>query len=70
MTTEEKIGLIERVLGVEPGSLTEDTGLETVAEWDSLSILNLQVELTALMPDVQFDNLYNCMTVAEICQMI
>ena len=69
MTTQEKIALIEKTLGLSSGTLAEDTALDTVPAWDSLAILNLQVELTAIRPDVQFDNLYNCNTVAEVCQM-
>ena len=70
MTTQEKLALIEKVLRVKANTLKEDTHLSTVPAWDSLSILNLQIEFTAIRPDLQFDNLYNCMTVGEICQMI
>ena len=70
MTAKEKLELIERVLQVKPNTLTEDTKLSTVQAWDSLTMLSLLVELTALKPDVQFDNLYTCETVGEICNMI
>ena len=70
MTTKEKLALIERVLQVKPNTLTEDTKLSAVPAWDSLSILSLQIELTALNPDVQFDNLYSCETAGDICKMI
>lgn len=67
MTTEEKLQLIERVLQVEPDTLTEATALDGIPQWDSLSILNLQIELTAIRPDLSFDNLRECRTVGEIC---
>ena len=70
MTIPEKLALIEKVLNVKPGSLTVETDLHHVPSWDSLTILNLQVELTAIAPDLQFDNLYNCMSVGEICDII
>lgn len=70
MTTEEKLQLIERVLQVEPDTLTEDTALDSIPQWDSLSILNLQIELTAIRPDLSFDNLRECRTVGEICGVI
>ena len=70
MTTKEKLELIERVLQANPNTFTEDTKLDAVPTWDSLTILSLLVELTALKPDVQFDNLYACETVGDICGMI
>ena len=70
MTAKEKLALIERVLQAGPDTLTEATKLKNVPEWDSLTILSLQIELTALKPDVQFDNLYACETVGDICKMI
>ena len=70
MTTKEKMALVEKVLDLTPDTLTADTALDALPEWDSLAILNLQVELTAIKPDVQFDNLYSCNTVGEICEMI
>ena len=70
MTTEEKLELIEKVLQAKPGTFTEDTKLSAVPAWDSLTMLSLLVELTALKPDVQFDNLFICETVGDICRMI
>ena len=70
MTNGEKLRVIERVLGLAPNSLTEDTQLDTLPAWDSLTILNLQIELTALKPDMQFDDLYQCAIAGEICGMI
>jgi len=69
LTIEEKLVLIEQVLQVEQFTLSVDTLLEDVPQWDSLSILNLQIELTAIEPSVSFDNLHECMTVGEICAM-
>ena len=70
MATKEKLELIERVLGAKTNTLTENTKLNTLSKWDSLTILSLQVELTALKPGVQFDSLYMCKTVGDICKMI
>ena len=69
MTIDEKLLLIEQVLDVERDTLTEDTMLDTVPQWDSLNILNLQIELTAICPDVSFDALHECQTVSDICAM-
>jgi len=70
MTTGEKLQLIERALGLASGSLTEETQLNSLPAWDSLTILNLQIELSAIKPDMQFDDLYQCDTAGEICAMI
>lgn len=69
MTTEEKIRLIEKILREKPNSLKEDTKIRTLESWDSLNILSLQVELSAMNPGIQFDSLYSCDTVGEICDM-
>jgi len=70
MTMKEKLEFVEKVLKAKPGTLTEDTPLNTLPMWDSLAMLNLQIEMTALKPDVQFDDLYMCDTVGDICKMI
>ena len=70
MTTKEKLELIEKGLGVKPGSLAEDTALDTLRAWDSLTILNLQIQLTAIKPDLQFHDLFGCKTAGEICGLI
>ena len=69
MTTEEKLQLIEQVISAEPDTLTVYTILEDVPQWDSLSILNLQIELTVFRPGISFDDLHECKTVGEICGM-
>jgi acyl carrier protein len=43
MTNEEKISLIEETLEIEPGTLTPETELSTVAEYDSMAKLSLIV---------------------------
>lgn len=37
--------LVERALGLNPGSITEEDGAGTVAEWDSLGHLKVLTEL-------------------------
>jgi len=70
MTTEEKLQLIEQVLQIEPDTLTTDTALEELSQWDSLSILNLQIEMTVFQPDLSFEDLHGCQTVGDICKQI
>ena len=70
MKTQEKLMLFEEILRVMPNTLTEDTELSTVQEWDSLTILSFQVRLSAINPDLQFGDLFNCHTVGDICRLI
>ena len=69
MTDKEKLALIEKILEIEHNTLSEETELSALQAWDSLTILNLQIELTAIRPDLQFDSLYACNTVGDICKM-
>jgi acyl carrier protein len=43
MTNEEKIALIEETLDIESGSLSTETELSSVAEYDSMAKLSLIV---------------------------
>jgi len=70
MTVKEKLEIVEKVLGEAPNTLKEETSLNSLQTWDSLTILALQIELTAIRPDLQFDNLYMCHTIGDICEMI
>ena len=70
MTVEEILQLIEQVLQIEQNTLAEDSLLEDVPQWDSLNILNLQIELTATSPDISFDDLRECKSVRDICAII
>ena len=70
MTIDEKLQMIEQVLGVEHNTLITGSQLGDIPQWDSLNILNLQIELTAIRPDISFDDLRECSTVGDICTMI
>ena len=50
MTNQEKIALLEETLEIDQGTLTEDTLLEDVDEYDSMAKLSLIV-----MMDDEFD---------------
>ena len=45
MNLQEKLALIEEVLDVEAGRLTQETMLADVEEWDSIAALSLIVML-------------------------
>ena len=70
MTENDLLELIENVLAVEPNTLSAAMSLDSIPQWDSLNMLNLQIELTALRPDVSFDALRECKTVGDICRLV
>ncbi len=70
MLIEEKLDFIERVLHAPKYSLEEDTLLNNVEGWESLNIVNLQMELAVHNINVEFDELMKCSTVGELCLMI
>jgi len=70
MTEEEKLQLIENTLKIEANTLPADSLLESLPQWDSLNILNLQIELTAIRPDITFDALRECKTIGDVCAMM
>ena len=70
MTPKEILELIEEVLGLKPGSITADTEMSALREWDSLTMLSLQIRLSAVNPDLQFDQLFACETAGDICGLM
>lgn len=43
MTTEKKLELLEEMLELDEGTLTPETNLEDIEEWDSMAKLSLIV---------------------------
>lgn len=40
MSQQEKLNLLEEMMEIDEGTLTPDTVLSTIEEWDSLSVLS------------------------------
>ena len=71
MTVQEKIQFIEDVMEVDEGTLTTDTILEDVEEWDSLSILVLTMEMKKRYNIIITTDMIKALkTVDDICQYI
>ena len=71
MTLQEKIQFIEDVMEVDEGTLTTDTILEDVEEWDSLSILVLTMEMKKRYTIIITTDMIKALkTVDDICQYI
>ncbi len=45
MSIEEKLAMLEEVMDLDAGDLTEEDVLEDIEEWDSLSVLTLISEM-------------------------
>lgn len=71
MTLQEKIEFLEEIMDVDAGSLTEDTILEEVEEWDSLSTLTLTVKMKQDYDmNLTTDMIKEFVTVGDICNYI
>lgn len=71
MTLQEKIEFLEEIMDVEEGTLTEETLLEEVEEWDSLSTLSLTVEMKKNYNlKLTSEMIKNFNTVHDVCEFI
>ena len=71
MTGKEKIEFLEEIMDVDEGTLTEDTVLADVEEWDSLSTLSLIAEMKKRYDlKLTADIIKGFQTVPDICQYI
>ena len=62
--------LIENTLRIEHNTLLTNLLLEDLPQWDSLNILNLQIELTAIRSEISFDVLRDCKTIGDVFALI
>lgn len=71
MPKEEKLKMLEEVMDLEEGELTEETLLEDIAEWDSLSVLTLISEMKKKFDiSLSTKQIREFKTVADICAVI
>ena len=70
MTLQEKIDLIEEFLDVDEGSLTTDTILADLDEWDSLSTLTITIEMKQRYGiNITTEMIKQLKTVQDICEL-
>ena len=71
MTKEEKIAMVEEVMDLDAGDLSEDSILEDIEEWDSLSVLTLISEMKKKF-DISLSTaqIRSFVTVSDICAVI
>ncbi len=71
MTKDEKLAMLEEVMDLDEGDLTEDTALEDIEEWDSLSVLTLISEMKKRFDiSLSTQQIREFKTVADICDVI
>lgn len=71
MTLQEKLNFLEEIMDLDEGDLSEDSVLEEIDEWDSLSTLALTVEIKKRYGhNLTTDKLKSFQTVSDICQFI
>lgn len=67
---EKIIALIEEILKVEPGTITEDTKIEDVEEWDSLAHVMIIGELDEkLQISLPLDEAVEITSMKELLEM-
>lgn len=70
MTQEEKIELIAEIMDVEADSLTPETELSEIEEWDSLAALSLTLEIKKRQGEqLTTDALQQLKTIGDICAL-
>ncbi len=71
MTLQEKIEFLEEIMDVEEDTLTVETVLNEVEEWDSLSALSLTVEMKKRYDKfLTTEMIKGFKTVGDVCQFI
>ncbi len=71
MTLQEKIDMIEDIMDVDEGTLTGETVLSELEEWDSLSTLSLTVTMrNRFGVTLTTDIIKSFEKVADICAYI
>jgi len=71
MESAEKLDLLEELLRLPCGSLTEETFLEEVDGWEDLQTLSdLQMELSIRGVEIPLDELREFERVSEICRLL
>ncbi len=71
MNTKEKLTLLEEVMDLDEGVLIEETMLDDIEEWDSLSVLTLITEMKKRFDiSLSTQQIRGFKTVADICAVI
>lgn len=71
MTLKEKLEFLEEIMDLDEGTLSPDTVLEDIEEWDSLSRLSL----TAMMKnkyniELKATTMMDFVTINDVCNVI
>ena len=71
MSKEEKLAMLEEVMDLDEGELTEESVLDDIEEWDSLSVLTLISEMKKKFDiSLTTQQIRDFKTVADICAVI
>lgn len=71
MSLQDKIDLLEEIMDLDEGVLSENSVLEDIDEWDSLATLALTMEIKKRYGhNLTTDILKSFKTVGDICQFI
>ncbi len=71
MSKDEKLAMLEEIMDLEEGNLTEDAELDDIEEWDSLSVLTLISEMKKKFNiSLSTQQIRDFKVVADICAVI
>lgn len=71
MTRREMLLLLDQIVEVEPGTLTEADPLSGIAGWDSLAVIVFQAEVDERLGIVaQPTDLARCQTVRDLIDLV
>ncbi|MDE6852155.1 MAG: acyl carrier protein [Lachnospiraceae bacterium] len=70
MSKQEKINIIEEVMEIKKGTLTEETVLADYDEWDSLAVISLMAMMdTKFGKNIPIDKIKEIVVVADILEL-
>lgn len=70
MNMDEKLSFLEETLSRDPQSLTADSKLSSISNWDSLSMMSLLAYISLQHDNVTIDDLKQCITVGDLCNLL
>lgn len=70
MKIEEKLELLSTILNLSKDKIDENTILEEISCWDSLTMVNMQIELMMYTDNIELSEIKNSKTISDLCGLI
>jgi acyl carrier protein len=67
MTIKEKLGILEELLDIEKDTLTEQTELDQISEWDSIAVISAIAMFDSIFDkEIKPEEVKACKTIKDI----